>query len=149
MGSGRKSQGHGRQTRDLRCGGRRPRADSKLPDLDLPGRPKVDNTGQAEFTKTAADYVAKSYMEKLSGQGRAFFAKHKSALDEIEKKTGVDPYILVAIWGRETAYGSYKLPHDAIRVLATLAYTGRRKDMFRAELVAALQMLQAACRAPT
>lgn len=117
--------------------------DYKLPDLELPGKPKVDNSGQAEFTKTAADYVSKPYMEKLSGQGRAFFAKHKKALVEIEKKTGVDPYILVAIWGRETAYGSYKLPHDAVRVLATLAYTGRRKDMFRAELIAALQMLQA------
>ncbi|MEQ1717963.1 MAG: peptidoglycan-binding protein, partial [Hyphomicrobium sp.] len=70
-----------------------------------------------------------------------FFAKHKDALTRIERKTGVDPYSLVAIWGRETAYGSYKLPHDAIRVLATLAFTGRRKDMFRAELLAALKML--------
>ena len=116
--------------------------DYKLPDLDLPGKPKVDNTGQAEFTKTAKDYISKPYMEKLATQGRAFFAQHARALAAIEKKTGVDPYIVVAIWGRETAYGSYQLPYDAIRVLATLAYTGRRKDMFRAEFVAALRMLQ-------
>ena len=49
---------------------------------------------------------------------------------------------LLAIWGRETAYGGYKLPHDAMRVLATQAYTGRRKDMFRGEFLAALKMLQ-------
>ena len=116
--------------------------DYKLPDLVLPGRPKVDNTGQAEFSKTAADYISKPYMEKLAAQGRTFFAKHRAALTAIEQKTGVDPYILVAIWGRETAYGSYKLPHDAIRVLATLAYTGRRKEQFRAELLAALKMLE-------
>lgn len=134
-----KALGVSRATFDKQLAGLKP--NYKLPDLDLPGKPKVDNQGQAEFTKTAADYIQKPYMEKLAQQGRSFFAQHKAALARIEKKTGVDPYILVAIWGRETAYGSYSLPHDAIEVLATLAYTGRRKDMFRAELVAALKML--------
>lgn len=117
--------------------------DLGLPDLALPGKPKVDNSGQAEFTKTAADYISKPYMEKLAKQGRAFFAKYGQSLASIEKATGVDPYILVAIWGRETGYGSHKLRHDAIRVLATLAYTGRRKGLFRNELLAALKMLEA------
>ncbi|MGQ0455994.1 MAG: lytic murein transglycosylase [Hyphomicrobium sp.] len=116
--------------------------DLTLPDLELPTRPKVDNQGQAEFTKTAADYLSKPYLEKLAGQGRAFFAQHREALKRIEASTGVDPHILVAIWGRETAYGSHKLPHDAIRVLATLAYVGRRRDMFRQELISALKMLE-------
>ncbi len=116
----------------------------KLPDLEIPGRPKVpDNSGQAEFTKTAADYLSKPYMEKLAAQGRGFFKQHDAALKQIEAASGVDPYILVAIWGRETSYGSYNLPHDAIEVLATLAYTGRRKELFRAEFIAALKMLQA------
>jgi lytic murein transglycosylase len=116
--------------------------DFKIPDLDLPGRPKVDNQGQAEFTKTAADYISKPYMEKLAADGQAFFKKYEAALKRIETQSGVDPYILVAIWGRETAYGSYSLPHDAIQVLATLAYAGKRKDMFREEFIAALKMLE-------
>lgn len=116
--------------------------DFKLPDLELSSRPKVDNSGQAEFTKTAADYISKPYMEKMATQGRAFFAQHRAALKRIEAASGVDPYILVAIWGRETAYGVYSLPHDAIRVLATLAYAGRRKNLFRAEFIAALKMLE-------
>ncbi len=49
---------------------------------------------------------------------------------------------MLAIWGRETAFGSHKLPHDAINVVATQAYLGRRKDMFRLELIAALRMLE-------
>ena len=117
--------------------------DMNLPDLELADRPKVDNQGQAEFSKTAADYLSKPYLEKLGVQGRAFFAQHRAALQKIEASTGVDPYILVAIWGRETAYGSYKLPHDAIRVLATQAFAGRRKDKFREEFIAALKMLDA------
>ena len=133
-------EGVSRATFDAALNGVTP--DMSLPDLELASRPQVDNSGQAEFTKTAADYIQKSYMENLSQQGRAFFNQHKAALTKIEQATGVDPYILVAIWGRETAYGSYKLPHDAIKVLATEAYVGRRKDMFRAELIAALKMLE-------
>lgn len=114
----------------------------KLPDLAIAGKPKVDNRGQAEFTKTAADYIPRAYMEKMSRQGRAFYKKYKPYLERIEANSGVDPFIVVAIWGRETAYGFHKLPHDAIEVLATLAYAGRRKEMFRAELIAALKMLE-------
>ena len=50
-------------------------------------------------------------------------------------KYGVPPNMILAIWGRETAFGGYKLPHNAIRVLATQGYYGRRKDMFREELL--------------
>ena len=50
--------------------------------------------------------------------------------------------VVLAIWARETDYGGYKLPHDAIRVLATQAYTGKRKDFFRNEFLHALKMLQ-------
>ena len=50
--------------------------------------------------------------------------------------------VLLAIWGRETAFGGYKLPKNGITVLATQAYYGRRKDMFRQELLYALKMLE-------
>jgi len=41
---------------------------------------------------------------------------------------------MLAIWGRETDYGRYTLPYDALRVVATQAYVGRRKDQYRTEL---------------
>ena len=118
--------------------------DLSLPDLEIPGRPPPAdaNRGQTEFTKSAKDYIDQAYLGRLAADGRVFFAKHKVVLENIEKTTGVDRYILVAIWGRETAFGTYKLPHDAIRVLATEAYLGRRKDMFRIEFLYGLKMLQ-------
>jgi membrane-bound lytic murein transglycosylase B len=48
-----KAAGVSRKTFDTAFAGVEP--DYSIPDLDLPGRPKVDNTGQAEFLKTAAD----------------------------------------------------------------------------------------------
>jgi lytic murein transglycosylase len=118
--------------------------DMTLPDLVLPGRPeKADSRGQSEFTSPPEKYLDRAYLARLAADGRALAAKHKAALDRIEREIGVDRYSILAIWGRETAFGSYKLPHDAVRVIATQAYLGRRKDLFRNELIEALKMLNA------
>jgi lytic murein transglycosylase len=115
--------------------------DLTLPDLVLPGRPH-DVRGQAEFTKTPAEYLNVTYLKRLAEQARAFGAKHKDALDKIEREIGVQRQFVLAIWGRETAFGTYHDTRYAIQALATQAYLGRRKDMFRNELLHALKMLQ-------
>ena len=48
---------------------------------------------------------------------------------------------MLAIWGRETDYGRYSLPYDTLRVVATQAYVGRRKDQYRTEFILALKIL--------
>jgi lytic murein transglycosylase len=116
--------------------------DLSLPDLALTGRPERPPPQQPEFVQTPADYVRESSIARLAAEGKKLLTAHRATLDAIEKQFGVPPQIILAIWGRETAFGGYKLPHDALRVLATQAYTGRRKDMFRAEFLAALKMLQ-------
>jgi lytic murein transglycosylase len=115
--------------------------DFSLPDLVLPGRPQRPEPGQPEFVQSAADYLKEANIARLAGQARALLAAHRETLSRIEREYGVPPAIVLAIWGRETAFGTYKLPHDALRVLATQAYAGRRKDQFRQEFVLALKML--------
>lgn len=133
--------GVSRATFDKALAGFKP--DLKLPDLDLPGRPSNDASGQAEFTRAPAEYLDRAYLMRLAAEGRELAAKHAATLAKIEKELGVDRYSVLAIWGRETAFGHHKLPHDAINVVATQAYLGRRKDLFRVELIAALRMLEA------
>ncbi len=50
--------------------------------------------------------------------------------------------VVLAIWARETDYGGYQLPLDAIRTLATQAYVGKRAAFFQNEFLYALKMLQ-------
>lgn len=116
--------------------------DLALPDLVLPGRTETTVKGQAEFTRPPQDYLDKKLLGNLTAQARGFAKTHAAALDAVEKELGVDRRIVLAIWGRETAFGSHKLPHYAIRVLATQAYTGRRKELFRQELLYGLKMLE-------
>lgn len=116
--------------------------DLSLPDLVIPGRPPGAEKGQAEFVRPPQDYMKAVYLARLAADGRKLLRKHRAVLDKIEREIGVPPAVVLAIWGRETAFGKYRLPHDAIRALATQAYTGRRKAMFREELLFALRMLQ-------
>jgi lytic murein transglycosylase len=116
--------------------------DLTLPDLVIAGRPQRAPAGQAEFVQTPADYLMESSFDRLSAHGRKLLAEHGATLARIERELGVPGPIVLAIWGRETDFGRYKLPHDAVRVLATQAYTGRRADFFRNEFLATLELLQ-------
>jgi lytic murein transglycosylase len=115
--------------------------DLSLPDLIVPGRVERP-PAQPEFVQTPADYVSERSIARLAAQGRKLHDQHRATLAAIEQQFGVPPGIVLAIWGRETAYGGHKVGHDAIRVLATQAYLGRRKDQFRQEFLLALKMLQ-------
>jgi lytic murein transglycosylase len=132
-------QGVSRATFDTALRGLEP--DLSLPDLEVPGRPQKAPQ-QPEFVQTPADYLRESTIARLAARGKKLLREHHTTLAAIEQRFGVPPAVVLAIWGRETDFGGYKLPHDAIRVLATQAYLGRRKDMFRNELIAALKMLQ-------
>ena len=116
--------------------------DLSLPDLIIPSRPQAPEKGQAEFVQSPADYLKEATIERLAVQARKLMTEHRATLAGIEQRFGVAPTMLLAIWGRETAFGAHRLPHNAIRVLATQAYLGRRKDRFRTEFLLALKMLE-------
>ena len=115
--------------------------DYKLPDLILPGRPVTGAPSQAEFVQVPADYVKEASIARLAGEGQRLLQKYRTSLTEIEKSSGVPATVMLAIWGRETDYGRYTLPYDLVRVLATQAYVGRRKDTYRNEFILSLKIL--------
>src|SRR5260370_27412050 len=121
--------------------------DYKLPDLILPGRPATGAPSQAEFVQVPADYIKEASIARLAEEGQRLMAKYRDALSAIEARFGVPAAIVLAIWGRETDYGRYTLPYDAVRVLATQAYVGRRKDQYRTEFILALKIIGAAAAA--
>lgn len=116
--------------------------DYKLPDLLLPGRPATGAPSQAEFVQVPADYVKESSIARLAAEGQRLLIRHRATLAAIEQRFGVPGPIILAIWGRETDYGRHALPYDGLRVLATQAYVGRRKDQYRGEFIAALKLIQ-------
>jgi lytic murein transglycosylase len=116
--------------------------DLTLPDLAIPGRPERPPPGQPEFVQTPADYLKEASFTRLSAKGRQLFAQYGPTLAAIEQQFGVPPSIVLAIWGRESDYSTRYGGRDAIQMLATQAYVGRRKPFFRNELLTALKMLE-------
>src|SRR5712672_4787913 len=131
--------GVSRATFDAETSGLEP--DYKLPDLILPGRPATGAPSQAEFVQVPADYLKEASIARLAAEGQRLMQKHRTALAAIETRFGVPGTVVLAIWGRETDYGRYTLPNDGLRVLATQAYVGRRKDQYRSEFILALKLL--------
>ena len=113
----------------------------KLPDLVLPGesKPRSDRQHQAEFRAPSA------YFQHIGGVvsgGRSRAGQLSGVLSAIEKRYGVSRGILLAIWGRESGFGRAKIPHDAFEVLGTKAFLATRKEMFREEVLSALEMVE-------
>lgn len=102
---------------------------------------------QPEFTAPVWDYFDNRVHENSIAVGRAMARKHKSTLDWIESKFGVDRHILLAIWSMESNYGEI-LKNDAVmrnvvRSLSTLAYADKKRTKFATtQLIAALKILQ-------
>jgi lytic murein transglycosylase len=134
-----KEAGVSRATFDAATAGLEP--DLKLPDLVLPGRGPAAAPAQAEFVQVPADYVRETTITRLAADGRRLAQQHRATLTAIERRFGVPAEIVLAIWGRETDFGRHALPHNAVRVLATQAWMGRRKEQFRGEFILALKIL--------
>jgi len=116
--------------------------DWALPDLmPLEGAKAAKRPQQAEFRAPKA-YFPPDYLERITKFGQEKRQEHRKILTQIEQRYGVPSQILLSIWGRETSFSRAKIPYDAIRSLATLSYIGRRKELFHAELLAALQVLE-------
>ena len=115
--------------------------DLTLPDLILPGRPERPAAGQPEFVTTPADYLKEPAIERLAGDARKFYDRYRAPLDAIERQFGVPATIVLAIFGRETDFGRAADVRNAIRVLATQAYLGRRKEQFLTEFLLALKIV--------
>ncbi len=97
---------------------------------------------QNEFTKTIWDYLDTAVSDARVANGRAALAKERDVLRDIAATYGVRAEIVAAIWGLESAYGSYRGDTPTLAALATLAYEGRRAAFFEGEVLAALTILE-------
>ena len=88
-----------------------------------------------------APYLRSHVTPSLIRRGRANYSENYSGLQSLYSRYGVDPSVLMAIWGHETSYGTVTGSTDLLNALASLGYYGRRRDFFEGEFVAALKLI--------
>ena len=118
--------------------------DPNVPDLVV---------SQPEFTTPMWEYLDARVTSGRIERGRAAIERNAALFEAVGRRTGVDPYILGAIWGLETDYGAVlgnsRLIRPIIRSLATLVHQRRsRLKEDEADLIAALLLIERGGIAP-
>lgn len=106
---------------------------------------KVAEGSQPEFERPIWDYLDRRITSDRVKRGRSAYAHNKQVFERVGAKYGVDPYMLVAIWGVETDYGAImgnnRYFKPVLRSLFSLVHQRRgRVKLDEAELIAALQI---------
>ena len=104
-------------------------------------------TAQPEFTTPVWDYIEGRVTAGRIERGKAAMARHAALFEAVGRAYGVDPYLLGAIWGMETDYGSVLgdegLIRPIVRSLATLVHQRRTRLVEdEKDLIAALLLAQ-------
>jgi len=118
----------------------------RVMELDRAQRPtSTGGSGPSSF----GPYIGRHITSSLINRGYARYAGHWTNLSRIRDRYGVEPAVVIAIYGKETSYGAITGTFDLVEALASLAYEGRRRSMFEAEFIAALQLLDGGVRRTT
>jgi len=95
---------------------------------------------QGVFNQSFEEFSGRMVPPRLN-KGANMMRQYAGTLTRIEQQFGVPGAVLIAIWGLETDYGSNVGKFSTVRALATLAYDCRRSEMFQAELMDALRIV--------
>lgn len=87
-----------------------------------------------------APYLSRHVDSARIAGGRDVYRNSSQTLERIEREYGVPGEIIVAIFGHETAYGRVTGSFDLAQALATLAWEGRRRELFANEFVDLLKV---------
>jgi lytic murein transglycosylase len=97
---------------------------------------------QQVFALDFLTFATKKVSSSRLGLGKANLKKHAALFQRIEQTYGVPAPVLTALWGLETDFGAVTGDFSTLRSLLTLAHDCRRPEMFRSELLSALQLVQ-------
>jgi membrane-bound lytic murein transglycosylase B len=102
---------------------------------------------QPEFKEETWQYVNRRVSDWRVTNGKDIYKQNTALLEKVEHEIGVDRYILLALWGVESAYGDPMVQEKYMRpifpALAALAYgEPRRRAYWEQELLNALVIVE-------
>jgi membrane-bound lytic murein transglycosylase B len=114
--------------------------DAVLPGIRIHRQAVQADRSQAEFVQTYEAYLRRVSPQRIEA-GKALMAQHGDMIRRVAADYGVQPRFIVAIIGLESNYGTFPITEPLFDVVATLAFDGRRAAQFRAQLLAALEIV--------
>jgi lytic murein transglycosylase len=110
---------------------------------------RLDRNQKGAFKGTVEQFLARRAPASYVSKAKGYMKSQAGLLKKIQKQYGVQPEVILAIWGMETGFGANSGNKSVFQPLATLAYDCRRSAYFTNHLYAALQLVQRGTLSPS
>jgi membrane-bound lytic murein transglycosylase B len=104
---------------------------------------------QKSFKLSLQAFMAKRGAASIVARGKSLKKSNAALFASIQKRYGVPPGPLLAIWGMETGFGGTMGNQNVLSAVATLAYDCRRPAYFTEHLYAALKLVDRGALSPS
>ena len=101
---------------------------------------RLDRNQKGAFKGTVEQFLARRAPASYVSKAKGYMKSQAGLLKKIQKQFGVQPEVILAIWGMETGFGANSGNKAVFQPLATLAYDCRRSAFFTNELDSALEI---------
>jgi lytic murein transglycosylase len=95
---------------------------------------------QGIFQRPFVDFSRRLIAQYRLDGGRANLKKWDSVFDRIERDYGVSRGVLTAFWAFETDFGQVQGDFNTVNALLTLSHDCRRPELFRPQVLAAIEL---------
>lgn len=104
---------------------------------------RFDRRQHGTFHMSFERYARTRVTRARIANARRLMHRYAGLVNRIQRRFGVPPTLLMAIWTMESDNGRGDMGHlSVVRTLATLAHDCRRSALFQRELIAALRIVQ-------
>ncbi|TYC63278.1 lytic murein transglycosylase [Rhodobacterales bacterium] len=117
-------------------------ADQTLAGAQLDRKVLARDRAQGVFKMTFLEFSKRVISNYRMKNGAANMQKYAAIFDRTEREYGVPAPVITAFWALETDFGAVQGDFNTVNALATLAHDCRRPELFRPQLIAAIEMVQ-------
>jgi len=117
-------------------------ADQTLAGAQIDRKVLSRDRAQGVFKMTFLDFSKRVISGYRMKNGAANMKKYAAIFDRTKREYGVPAPVITAFWALETDFGAVQGDFNTVNALATLAHDCRRPELFRPQLIAAIEMVQ-------
>lgn len=117
-------------------------ADRVLNGAQIDQRVLNADRSQGVFQKDFIAFSRALISQNRINNGAAAARRNAATFDRIEAQFGIPREVILAFWAFETDYGSFQGDFNTRNALVTLAHDCRRPELFRPQLIAAIDLNQ-------
>ncbi len=102
---------------------------------------RVDRAVRKAFSGDVQSFIKRRGGAAIVSRGKSLKKQNAQMFADIERRYGVPPGVILAIWGMETGFGAAMGNQNTLSAVATLAYDCRRPEFFTEHLHGALTLV--------